>query len=143
MTDTVTVSFSADTRNVALARTVAAAVAARADFPLDRLEDLRLAVDEAVTQVIACASSDVTCIFTEGDHAIEVEVHGNGEIVHRLEGRDVLRYSHAQYDTNDADGRRLAEAAGNVQIDRGTISIQSESFPIQFRSIAVRPLEPR
>jgi serine/threonine-protein kinase RsbW len=75
VTDTVTVSFSADTRNVALARTVAAAVAARADFPLDRLEDLRLAVDEAVTQVIACASSEVTCIFTEGDHAIEVEVH--------------------------------------------------------------------
>lgn len=75
MTDTVTVSFSADTRNVALARTVAAAVAARADFPLDRLEDLRLAVDEAVTQVIACASSEVTCIFTEGEHAIEVVVH--------------------------------------------------------------------
>jgi len=75
VTDTVTVSFSADTRNVALARTVAAAVAARADFPLDRLEDLRLAVDEAVTQVIACASSEVTCIFTEGEHAIEVAVH--------------------------------------------------------------------
>jgi serine/threonine-protein kinase RsbW len=75
VTDTVTVSFSADTRNVALARTVAAAVAARADFPLDRLEDLRLAVDEAVTQVIACASSEVTCIFTEGEHAIEVVVH--------------------------------------------------------------------
>ncbi|QDU83230.1 hypothetical protein Pla163_03280 [Planctomycetes bacterium Pla163] len=98
--------------------------------------------EELVTR--HCTDADSPRTY-RGDEwvTIEVEVHGNGEIVHRLEGRDVLRYSHAQYDTNDADGRRLAEAAGDVRIDRGTISIQSESFPIQFRSIAVRPLEQR
>lgn len=98
--------------------------------------------EELVTRHCTDAASPRTY---RGDEwvTIEVEVHGNGEIVHRLDGVDVLRYSHAQYDTNDADGRRLAAASGNVQIDRGTISIQSESFPVQFRSIAVRPLEER
>ena len=36
MTDTVTLTFRADNRNVALARTVAAAMSARADLPLDQ-----------------------------------------------------------------------------------------------------------
>lgn len=65
MTDTVTLTFAADTRNVALARTISAAMAARADLPIDQLEDLRLAVDEAVTQILAAAptQADVTCAF--------------------------------------------------------------------------------
>lgn len=70
MSDTVTLEFPAETRNVALARTVAAAMAARVDLPLDQLEDVRLAVDEAVTQAIAVAKSgsSVTCAFeTDGN----------------------------------------------------------------------------
>ena len=55
MTAAVTLSFEADTRNVALARTVAATMAARADLPVDQLEDVRLAVDEAVSQAILAA----------------------------------------------------------------------------------------
>ncbi len=52
MGDRVSLIFRAATRNAALARTVAAAMAARADLPLDQLEDVRLAVDEAVSQLI-------------------------------------------------------------------------------------------
>ena len=61
----VTLTFQADTANVALARTLAAAMSARADLPIDQLEDVRLAVDEAVSQVIldAPADADVTCTF--------------------------------------------------------------------------------
>jgi serine/threonine-protein kinase RsbW len=61
----VTLTFPADTANVALARTLAAAMSARADLPIDQLEDVRLAVDEAVSQVIldAPADADVTCTF--------------------------------------------------------------------------------
>lgn len=61
----VTLSFAADTANVALARTVAAAMAARADLPIDQLEDVRLAVDEAVSQLIADAPDGavVSCAF--------------------------------------------------------------------------------
>jgi serine/threonine-protein kinase RsbW len=66
MSGTVTLTFPAQTQNVSLARTVTAAMAVRADLPLDQLEDARLAVDEAVSQVIADApaGAQVTCEFT-------------------------------------------------------------------------------
>lgn len=65
MNDLVTLTFLAETRNASLARTVAAAMSARADLPMDQLEDVRLAVDEAVSQLIldAPAGADVHCIF--------------------------------------------------------------------------------
>ncbi len=61
----VTLTFPSDTANVGLARTLAASMSARADLPIDQLEDVRLAVDEAVSQVIldAPAGSDITCTF--------------------------------------------------------------------------------
>jgi serine/threonine-protein kinase RsbW len=76
VTDKVTVTFAADTRNVALARTVAAAMAARADLPLDQLEDVRLAVDEAVTQVLLAAvpGADVTCTFLVDGYTLQATV---------------------------------------------------------------------
>ena len=76
MTDIVTVTFAADTQNVALARTVAAAMAARADLPLDQLEDVRLAVDEAVTEVISSAAegATVTCAFDNDGAVLYVTV---------------------------------------------------------------------
>lgn len=75
MTDTVRLEFAADTENVALARSVAARMATRADFALDRVEDARLAVDEAVTQVISTETGGpVTCIFTLETGSLVVEV---------------------------------------------------------------------
>ncbi len=66
MTGPVTLTFPAHARNVALARSLAAAMSARADLPIDQLEDVRLAVDEAVSQLILTARPDalVTCVFT-------------------------------------------------------------------------------
>jgi serine/threonine-protein kinase RsbW len=74
MTDAVTLTFDADTRNVGLARTVAAAMSARADLPIDQLEDVRLAVDEAVSQLIVDAPPDstVTCSFTPREQGLDV-----------------------------------------------------------------------
>jgi serine/threonine-protein kinase RsbW len=76
VTDTVTVTFAAQTQNVALARSIAATMAARADLTLDRLEDLRLAVDEAVTEAIvaAAAEADITIVFTHTDDTLIIEV---------------------------------------------------------------------
>lgn len=75
MTDIVTLTFGADMQNVALARSTAAAMAARADLTLDRLEDVRLAVDEAVTEVITAArdGSTVSVTFTHLPDALTVE----------------------------------------------------------------------
>lgn len=76
MNDAVTLTFLAQTRNVSLARTVAAAMSARADLPIDQLEDVRLAVDEAVTQLVldAPADSEVSCIFEIRGTDLDVQV---------------------------------------------------------------------
>lgn len=76
MNDLVTLTFLAETRNVSLARMVAAAMSARADLPLDQLEDVRLAVDEAVSQLIADApaGAEVTCSFTLDGTDLDVRV---------------------------------------------------------------------
>jgi len=61
--DYVRVEFPAQTVNMAIARTVAAAVAARADLTVDQIEDVRLAMDEALSHVISVAAegSSVEC----------------------------------------------------------------------------------
>ena len=56
MSETVTLEIPADTAYVSVARSVAAAMSARADLTIDQLEDVRLAVDEALTQAIADAA---------------------------------------------------------------------------------------
>ena len=56
--EAVEVGFPADTANMSIARTVAAAVAARADLTIDQIEDVRLAVDEAVAYIITHANHE-------------------------------------------------------------------------------------
>ncbi len=75
-TDTVELILAAKPRNVGLARTVAAAMAARADLPLDQLEDARLAVDEAVSQLIldAPGGAEIHCVFTVDGGELHVQV---------------------------------------------------------------------
>lgn len=61
----VSLTFPAETENIAIARTTAAAMAARCDLTIDQVEDVRLAVDEAVSQLILVApGSQITCEFT-------------------------------------------------------------------------------
>lgn len=78
MGDTVALTFAAQTQNVALARTLAAAMSARTDLPLDQLEDVRLAVDEAVTQVIAAVlpGARITCTFDTDGSTLSARVSG-------------------------------------------------------------------
>jgi serine/threonine-protein kinase RsbW len=74
MSDPVVLNFPAETQNVSLARTVAAAMASRADLPIDQLEDLRLAVSEAVALLIAEAPAGaiLECSFHLGFDALQV-----------------------------------------------------------------------
>ena len=83
MPDTVTLVIPADTAYVSLARSVAASMAARADLTVDHLEDVRLAVDEAVSQLIHDASDgSITIHFmVQGDGlAIEVTAPATKEL---------------------------------------------------------------
>jgi hypothetical protein len=77
----------------------------------------------------------------QGDEWInaEVEVHGNGIIKHIVDGETVLEYEKAQLDETDADARKLIKD-GDKMLREGTISLQSESHPIEFRKVELLPL---
>ena len=71
---------------------------------------------------------------------IEVEVHGNDLVIHRVNGVEVLRYTHPTLDENDADAQRLLAAGASPQIGFGHIALQAEGHPVWFRNIKIRPL---
>lgn len=70
----------------------------------------------------------------------EVEVHGSGTIRHRINGDVVMEYSKPQYDPGDADGKMLIPEDGELLLSGGTVSLQAESHPFEFRKIEWRPL---
>ncbi len=71
---------------------------------------------------------------------VEVEAHGNGVIKHIVDGQTVLEYEKPQLDDRDADARRLIKD-GDKMLYGGTISLQSESHPIEFRKVEILPLK--
>lgn len=87
-----------------------------------------------------CTDSTSPTYRGDGWVRMEVEVDGGGEIVHRVEGQEVLRYSAVQSDPNDADARRIY-GEKPVVISKGTISLQAESHPVEFRKIEIKVLE--
>jgi hypothetical protein len=73
---------------------------------------------------------------------VEIAVHGNRLIEHRIDGEVVLAYSEPQLDPGDADARRLLEAEQDRMLHGGSISLQAESHPLQFRKVELLPLQP-
>lgn len=71
---------------------------------------------------------------------VEVEVHGNGTIRHYVNGQPVLEYSQPQLDLNDADAKRLQGIMPKM-LSSGSISLQSESHPIDFRKVEIMLLD--
>jgi hypothetical protein len=75
---------------------------------------------------------------------IEVEARGSETIIHRAEGEAVLTYDKPQYDPNDKDAKPLIEArGGKLLIEGGTISLQSESAPVEFRKVQIKEMPPK
>ncbi|MGA9749551.1 MAG: hypothetical protein WBQ50_19025 [Nocardioides sp.] len=75
-TPDVELRIPADSAFLAVLRTATAGLAARLDFTLDDIEDLRIAVDEACAMVLPQAreASDLTCAFTLGEGILVVAV---------------------------------------------------------------------
>ena len=73
----------------------------------------------------------------------EVEVRGNDEIVHRINGVEVLRYQRPQLDpkNDNAPATDQIEAGGNVMLHYGHIALQAEGQPVWFRKIELLSLE--
>jgi serine/threonine-protein kinase RsbW len=74
--DVVSVRLPAQAAYLAVLRTTTASLAARLDFTLDEIEDLRIAVDEASCLLLVGATADgeLTCTFEMTDDTIEISV---------------------------------------------------------------------
>ena len=71
----------------------------------------------------------------------EVEVHGDKTIKHFINGEEVLSYEQPQLDDRDKHSKELAEKNGGLLLKEGTISLQSESHPCDFRNIEILVLK--
>ena len=71
MPEIVSARIPADTPHVSLLRAIATALAARLDFPVDRIIELQIAVDEVCSRLMAVARD-----FTRIDVAFEVVDRG-------------------------------------------------------------------
>jgi serine/threonine-protein kinase RsbW len=76
VTSDITVEVPARPEYVRVFRAVAAAVAARLEFPYDTIDDLRMAVDEAAAELLGVSASATTLRMrlTPGDGRVSVVV---------------------------------------------------------------------
>jgi len=70
---------------------------------------------------------------------MEVEVRG-GHFKHVIDGQTVMEYTDAQLDEKDGDARKLIRS-GDKMLRGGSISLQSESHPVEFRKVELRKLD--
>ena len=80
----------------------------------------------------------------DGDQwvTVEVECHGGGKVKHVIDGKTVIEYEQPQLDPADTDGKALIDARGGEKLlTEGTISLQSESHPVEFRKVEILPLD--
>lgn len=66
---------------------------------------------------------------------VEVEVQGDSIIRHSIDGQTVLEYTHPQLDDRDPSYQKLLPADKNKMLKKGSISLQAESGPVDFRNV--------
>ncbi len=86
-----------------------------------------------------CISSNSKTYHGEQWVMSEIEVRGNKVIKHIINGDVVLSYEKPQLDKRDKDAQKLIRN-GELMLSSGTISLQSESHPVQFRKIELMQL---
>ena len=71
---------------------------------------------------------------------MDIEVHGNGTIKHIIDGKTVLEYEKPQLDPRDNDAKKLIKN-DDVMLKGGTISLQAESHPVEYRKVEIKVLD--
>ena len=89
-----------------------------------------------------CTSSSSPSFRGDQWVTVEIEVRGNDVIRHKVDGKTVLEYTKPQYDERDPEAKPFI-VDGNLMIGGGTISLQSESHPTQFRRIELKKIQPQ
>jgi hypothetical protein len=87
-----------------------------------------------------CVSS--TSKTFDGDQwvRVEVEVHGDGAIVHKVNGETVLSYEKPQIGGGNVSNHDPAVKQDGKLLSGGSISLQAESHPIEFRKVELLSL---
>ncbi len=76
-----------------------------------------------------------------GDVWVTLELESrDGTLIHRINGEEVIRYTDPVLDEGDGDAKKLIAAGAPVQIRSGSISLQAESHPVEFRKIEIKEL---
>lgn len=89
-----------------------------------------------------CTNSNSKFYFDNIWVTAEVEVRGNDVIYHILDGDTVLQYNQPQLDERDFTYKKLIELNnGDKMLSKGTISLQSEGHPVDFRKVEIMILE--
>ena len=107
------VRLPADVAYVAVLRMAASGIAARLDFTLDEVEDLRMAVSEACAIVLAgaVAGGDLTAGFYLGERSVRITVSADSS----ASGPDEDSFAW-QVLTTTADDVRAESAGGKVSV---------------------------
>ncbi|MDI9523652.1 MAG: DUF1080 domain-containing protein [Bacteroidota bacterium] len=89
-----------------------------------------------------CVNSTSKLCYGDEWYTALVEVRGNEVIRHILNGDTVLHYSQPQLDERDGTYERLVELnSGDKMLSKGTISLQSEGHPIDFKKVEIMELK--
>ena len=89
-----------------------------------------------------CVNSSSELCYGDEWYTAVMEVRGNEVIRHILNGDTVLYYSQPQLDERDGTYEQLVELnGGDKMLSKGTISLQSEGHPIDFRKVEIKELQ--
>lgn len=74
---------------------------------------------------------------------IELEVRGNDEVIHRVNGKEVLRYQKPQLDPDCGivSAAPMVKAGAPLMLRSGHIALQAEGQGVWFRNIELKSLE--
>lgn len=91
-----------------------------------------------------CINSTTPSVPNEVWTEFEVEVAADGTVTHKINGQPTIVYSDVQLDPEGGSANSkplVAAAGGKLKLDGGTISLQSEGNPIEFRKIELLRLK--
>ncbi len=89
-----------------------------------------------------CTDSSSPTVHGEDWVELEIEVRGHQSIRHFINDELVLEYQNPQLDPNDGDAQALMAAGHPLKLSRGTLSLQSESHPVDFKVVELLRLAP-
>jgi hypothetical protein len=88
-----------------------------------------------------CVNSTSKTYHGEQWVRVEIEVLGSGRITHFVEGQPVLQYEQPQIGGGNVDNYDPAVKKDGMLLTEGSISLQSESHPIEFRKVELLQLK--